>query len=134
MTTLLGLVLPFSILIIFDRVLPNQAKDTLFLLFAIILLAIVLDYQLKKQEEHIINSIMKRFESNLTTKVFNSICLSKISRFQQLEPGEYLERISTIDEMKSFFGGESVKSFINICISLVTILIIGFINLAPAPL
>ncbi|GAM70907.1 ABC transporter protein [Vibrio sp. JCM 19236] len=85
MTTLLGLVLPFSILIIFDRVLPNQAKDTLFLLFAIILLAIVLDYQLKKQEEHIINSIMKRFESNLTTKVFNSICLSKISRFQQLE-------------------------------------------------
>lgn len=129
MTTLLGLVLPFSILIIFDRVLPNQAKDTLFLLFAIILLAIVLDYQLKKQEEHIINSIMKRFESNLTTKVFNSICLSKISRFQQLEPGEYLERISTIDEMKSFFGGESVKSFINICISLVTILIIGFINL-----
>lgn len=129
MTTLLGLVLPFSILIIFDRVLPNQAKDTLFLLFAIILLAIVVDYQLKKQEEHIINSIMKRFESNLTTKVFNSICLSKISRFQQLEPGEYLERIATIDEMKSFFGGETVKSLINICISLVTILIIGFINL-----
>ncbi|GEA61941.1 ATP-binding cassette domain-containing protein [Vibrio comitans] len=129
MTTLLGLVLPFSILIIFDRVLPNQAKDTLFLLFTIILLAIVLDYQLKKQEEHIINSIMKRFETNLTTKVFNSICLAKVSKFQKLEPGEYLERIATIDEMKSFFGGETVKSLINLCISLVTILIIGFINL-----
>ncbi|GAL16315.1 ABC transporter protein [Vibrio astriarenae] len=43
LTTLLGLVLPFSILIIFDRVLPNQAKDTLFLLFFIILAAIYLD-------------------------------------------------------------------------------------------
>ncbi|UJF20313.1 hypothetical protein L0B53_18485 (plasmid) [Vibrio sp. SS-MA-C1-2] len=38
-STLLGLVLPFSILIIFDRILPNEATDTLFVLFAFILLS-----------------------------------------------------------------------------------------------
>ncbi|ELA8362191.1 ATP-binding cassette domain-containing protein [Vibrio alginolyticus] len=128
-STLFGLVLPFSILIIFDRVLPNQAKDTLFLLFAIILITILLDYHLKNQEEKISSVIMKQFETNLTNKVFQSICLAEISKFRRLEPGEYLERIATIPEIKSFFGGESVRALINLAVSILTILIIGVINI-----
>ncbi|EPC1317497.1 ATP-binding cassette domain-containing protein [Vibrio alginolyticus] len=128
-STLFGLVLPFSILIIFDRVLPNQAKDTLFLLFAIILITILLDYHLKNQEEKISSVIMKQFETNLTNKVFQSICLAEISKFRRLEPGEYLERIATIPEIKSFFGGESVRALINLAVSILTILIIGLINI-----
>ncbi|HHF3202851.1 TPA: ATP-binding cassette domain-containing protein [Vibrio alginolyticus] len=128
-STLFGLVLPFSILIIFDRVLPNQAKDTLFLLFAIILITILLDYHLKNQEEKISSVIMKQFETNLTNKVFQSICLAEVSKFRRLEPGEYLERIATIPEIKSFFGGESVRALINLAVSILTILIIGLINI-----
>ncbi|MBS9954443.1 ATP-binding cassette domain-containing protein [Vibrio alginolyticus] len=128
-STLFGLVLPFSILIIFDRVLPNQAKDTLFLLFAIILITIFLDYHLKNQEEKVSSVIMKQFETNLTNKVFQSICLAEISKFRRLEPGEYLERIATIPEIKSFFGGESVRALINLAVSILTILIIGLINI-----
>ncbi|HHX8692532.1 TPA: ABC transporter transmembrane domain-containing protein [Vibrio diabolicus] len=128
-STLFGLVLPFSILIIFDRVLPNQAKDTLFLLFAIILITIFLDYHLKNQEEKISSVIMKQFETNLTNKVFQSICLAEISKFRRLEPGEYLERIATIPEIKSFFGGESVRALINLAVSILTILVIGLINI-----
>ncbi|WP_241819432.1 ABC transporter transmembrane domain-containing protein, partial [Vibrio splendidus] len=128
-STLFGLVLPFSILIIFDRVLPNQAQDTLFLLFAIILISIFLDYHLKNQEEKISSVIMRQFETNLTNKVFQSICLAEISKFRRLEPGEYLERISTIPELKTFFGGESVRALINLAVSVITILIIGLINI-----
>lgn len=128
MSTLFALVLPFSILIIFDRVLPNQAKDTLSLLFAIILVAIYLDYLLKKQEEVITSTLMKDFESDLTNRVFKSVCLAEINRFNQLEPGQYLERISTIPEIKSFFGGETVRAVINAVVSVITIIIIGLIN------
>lgn len=129
MSTLFALVLPFSILIIFDRVLPNQAKDTLSLLFAIILVAIFLDYLLKKQEEVITSTLMKDFESDLTNRVFKSVCLAEISKFNRLEPGQYLERISTIPEIKSFFGGETVRAAINAVVSVITIVIIGLINL-----
>ncbi|MCG9656879.1 Toxin RTX-I translocation ATP-binding protein [Vibrio mediterranei] len=129
MSTLFALVLPFSILIIFDRVLPNQAKDTLSLLFAIILGAIYLDYLLKKQEEVITATLMKDFESDLTNRVFKSVCLAEINKFNQLEPGQYLERIATIPEIKSFFGGETVRAVINAVVSVITIVIIGLINL-----
>ncbi|MDR9826617.1 ATP-binding cassette domain-containing protein [Vibrio sp. FNV 38] len=129
LSTLFGLVLPFSILIIFDRVLPNQAKDTLFLLFCIILFAIYLDYLLKAQEEKISSALMRQFESNLTNKVFHSVCLAEFSKFRQREPGEYLERIATIPEIKAFFGGESVRALINLAVSVITIALIGVINL-----
>ncbi|MGR5269526.1 ATP-binding cassette domain-containing protein [Vibrio astriarenae] len=129
LSTLLGLVLPFSILIIFDRVLPNQAKDTLFLLFCIILFAIYLDYLLKGQEEKISSALMREFESNLTNKVFRSVCLAEFSKFRRREPGEYLERIATIPEIKAFFGGESVRALINLGVSIITIALIAVINL-----
>ncbi|MGF1687212.1 ATP-binding cassette domain-containing protein [Photobacterium japonica] len=128
MTTLLGLVLPFSILIIFDRILPNQSTPSLMLLFGIILTAIVFDYQLKRQEEHLVSVIMKRFESQLTNNVFLAICAANIERFNQREMGEYLERIAAIPDIKQFFGGESIKAMINAGTSLITVLIIFLIN------
>lgn len=128
MTTLLGLVLPFSILIIFDRILPNQSTNSLMLLFTIILLAIFLDYQLKRQEEHLVSVIMKRFEGQLTNRVFLAICAANIERFNQLEMGEYLERIATISDIKQFFGGETIKAMINTGTSAITVLIILLIN------
>ncbi|MCQ1060040.1 ATP-binding cassette domain-containing protein [Photobacterium sp. ZSDE20] len=128
MTTLLGLVLPFSILIIFDRILPNQSTNSLMLLFAIILFAIYLDYQLKRQEEHLVSVIMKRFEGQLTNRVFLAICAANIERFNRLEMGEYLERIATISDIKQFFGGETIKAMINAGTSAITVLIILLIN------
>jgi ATP-binding cassette subfamily C protein LapB len=129
MTTLLGLVLPFSILIIFDRILPNQSTNSLFLLFGLILISITLDYFLKTQEEKVTSLVMKRFESQLSNRVFQAICFSNIAKYNKLEIGQYLERITTIPEIKSFFGGESIKAFINSVTSLITIIIIFAINL-----
>ncbi|WP_299495335.1 ABC transporter transmembrane domain-containing protein [uncultured Shewanella sp.] len=127
-TTLLGLVLPFSILIIFDRILPNQSKDSLFLLSFIIISAIYFDYYLKNKEEMITSLVMKHFDNDLTNKIFKDICYSSSSKYTQYSPGEYLERIAIIPELKSFFGGESVKAIINSLTSIITVLIIGIIN------
>ncbi|MCL1124263.1 ABC transporter transmembrane domain-containing protein [Shewanella surugensis] len=133
-TTFLGLALPFSILIIFDRILPNQSKDSLFLLSFIIIIAIYFDYYLKNKEEMITSLVMKYFDSDLTNKIFKDICYSDIHKYKKYSPGEYLERISIIPELKSFFGGESVKAVINTLTCIITILIIGVINIGSGTL
>ncbi|MGR5543018.1 ABC transporter ATP-binding protein, partial [Vibrio campbellii] len=66
---------------------------------------------------------------NLTNKVFRSVCLAEFSKFRRREPGEYLERIATIPEIKAFFGGESVRALINLGVSIITIALIAVINL-----
>ncbi|WP_163930466.1 ABC transporter transmembrane domain-containing protein [Paraferrimonas sp. SM1919] len=127
-TTFLSLVLPFSILIIFDRVLPNQAKDTLTLIFAIIIVAIILDYFLKKQEEKLTSNLMKQFETKIINRTFHAICLADIYQFSKIESGVFLERISKIPEIKSFLTGEMIKAKIHFLTSILTITIIAIIH------
>lgn len=128
-TTFFGLVLPFAILIIFDRVVPNSATNTLYILFLIIIGSIVLDYIVKQKENAVISSIVKNFETRMTLNVFSSICTAKINEFNKYSAGEYLERIETIHQLKDFFGGEWVKAVINVITSLIIIVVIGFIDI-----
>ncbi len=127
-TTLLGLVLPFSILIIFDRILPNNSSSSLYFIFAIILIAIFLDYKVKNLEEAIVSRIGNRFEKKITNQLFHAICHSNLSLFKRLETGEYLERLTTIPGLKSFFSGDLIRSAINAFTCLITLLVISLIN------
>ncbi len=129
MNTLLGLVLPFSILIIFDRILPNQSHDSLLLLFGFILVCIWLDFYLKVKEEKLTSLITARYEGQLANKVFESICLSHLGKFGHFSMGEYLERIASIGEIKSFFGGDSLKAWINGATGFITVVLIFIINI-----
>ncbi|WP_242503955.1 ABC transporter transmembrane domain-containing protein [Aliivibrio salmonicida] len=127
-TTLLGLVLPFSILIIFDRILPNNSSSSLYFIFAIILIAIFLDYKVKNLEEAMVSRIGNRFEKKITNQLFHAICHSNLSLFTRLETGEYLERLTTIPGLKSFFSGDLIRSAINAFTCLITLLVISLIN------
>ena len=127
-TTLLGLVLPFAILIIFDRVLPNQSTSTLYYIFSIILIAIFLDYKVSKLEEVLISKLGNQFEEKITNQLFQAICHANLSRFKKLEVGEYLERLNTIPNLKSYFSGDLISSFINMFTCIVTLLILTIIN------
>ncbi|MUK38701.1 ATP-binding cassette domain-containing protein [Aliivibrio fischeri] len=127
-TTLLGLVLPFSILIIFDRILPNNSSSSLYFIFAIILFAIFLDYKVKNLEETMVSRISNQFEKKITNQLFQAICHSNPSQFTQLETGEYLERLTTIPGLKSFFSGDLIHATINSFTCLITLLIITLIN------
>ena len=127
-SALLGLVLPFSILIIFDRVVPNQAQTSLWFLFLIILAAILLDRFIKQAEQGFVSQQVMRFEAYITQGIFHAIAHSSLARYSQLSVGEYLERISMIHAVKNFFGGESIKAAINLFTSAVTILVIYLID------
>lgn len=123
------MVLPFSILIIFDRVVPNGASTTLWLIFSIILVSLFLDFYIKQAENKFIASFVKRVDKHITNQVFQAICYANISHFNKLTSGEYLERIESIKNITSFMGGEWIKAIINLITSLIIISLIMVINL-----
>ena len=128
LTTLLGLVLPFSILIIFDRVVPNSAESSLWFLFAIIVFSVIIDGVIKQAEQAFVSQQIERFESHITLGIFQSISHASLALYSKLSVGEYLERISMIHAVKNFFGGESIKASINVFTSLVTVIVICLID------
>lgn len=128
LTTILGLVLPFSILIIFDRIIPNESSSSLYFIFVIILVAIMLDYKIKNIEESMVSRIGNRFEQTATNQIFNAICHSDAAQFKKLDTGSYLERLTTILGLRSYYSGELIGALINAFTCLVTLLIIAVIN------
>lgn len=126
-TTLLGLVLPFAILIIFDRVLPNNSTSTLYYIYSIILLSIILDFKIKGMEGKLVSKIGTKFESKITNQLFHAIGTPYIDKFKKLETGEYMERLSTIPALKAFFSGDIISTAISLFTSLVTLVVISII-------
>jgi len=127
-SALLGLVLPFSILIIFDRVLPNQATTTLWFLYVIIVASIIADTKLKAFEERLTAKVTQRFEKELTGQVFRAICLANLAQYKKLETGEYLERIRTIPALRNYFSGDTMRAGVNFVTCLIIWSIIALIN------
>ncbi len=128
LSSLLGLVLPFSLLIIFDRVIPNQTTATLWCLYLIILAAILLDSQVKKCEEKLTKSIADNVEQNLSNSIFKSLCHANLTRFKELGMGDYLERIRTVSTLKNYLAQDTVKALVNSVTCLVIFIIIGIIS------
>jgi len=128
LTTLLGLVLPFSILIIFDRVVPNSAQSSLWFLFGIIVVSIIVDGLIKQAEQSFVSQQVERFESQITQGIFQAISHASLAKYSHLSMGEYLERISMIHAVKNFFGGESIKAAINLFTSAITVIVIYMID------
>ena len=129
MTALFGLVLPFSILVIFDRVVPNAAMTTLWFIFAIIMVSIYADSFVKSLEEKFTGKIAKNFEQEITNAIFIAICRANIERFNRYEIGEYLERIRTIPSLRNYFGGDAVKAFVNVVTCVIILSVIALINI-----
>jgi ABC-type bacteriocin/lantibiotic exporter with double-glycine peptidase domain len=127
-TSLLSMVMPFAILIIFDRIVPNSAQTTLWLIFVIILGSIVVDYFIKKSEGVYLSLFESRVDTAITNKVFHSICHANIAQFKKMGTGEYFERIDSIGNIKNYLGGETIKASINLLTSIVLIVIIMTIN------
>ncbi len=127
-TTLIGMVLPFSILIIFDRILPNNSTNSLVFIYIIILASIILDYLVKKSEESLVSKISTIVEKKLVDELFNAVCKTDLSKYKQHNIGSLLERVGSIPEIKDFYSGESIKAWINLFTSFVTIALIYLIN------
>ncbi|WP_035480412.1 ABC transporter transmembrane domain-containing protein [Aliagarivorans marinus] len=127
-SSLIGLVLPFSILIIFDRILPNQSSDSLMLIYGIIIGSIVLDYLVKKEEEKFVSKISMQSEKHITKRLYDSICNTQLSQFRNYRLGALLDLVRTIPEIKEFYSGESIRASINLITSIITIALIFMIN------
>ena len=123
-----GLALPMSILIIFDRVLPNNSYSTLyFLLFALFVIAIF-EFTLKTLQKSIITIAANYFELKIHAKMFDSILNANLLRFRKESESKYVETFRDVGQLKEFYSGQYLVSITNIVSSIIIALMIGFMQ------
>jgi ABC-type bacteriocin/lantibiotic exporter with double-glycine peptidase domain len=124
-----GLALPMAILIIFDRVLPNQTFSTLYFVLFILFIIAIFEFMVKTLQKTIISAASSYFEFKVHKQMFESILNANLLRFRKNDDSKYVETFQDVGELKEFYSGQYLVSITNVSTSIVIAFMIGFMQL-----
>jgi ATP-binding cassette subfamily C protein LapB len=103
----LSLGLPIVILQVYDRILPNSARDTLLWLVLGLVAVLFLDGFLRMGRAHIAGWAAARFEHIAGCRAVDRLLGSEIGSLEMEAPGVHLDRLQAIDTLRDYYAGQS---------------------------
>ncbi len=103
----LALALPFTILQIYDRVLPNASFDTLTALVALLMGVVAVDAVLKYLRASLVNWSAASFTHTLSMKALSTMLATRPSQYSRTMASEHLERLTAVTGLGGHLGGQS---------------------------
>ncbi len=125
---LLALALPIFILQIYDRVLPNAATTTLFVLIAGLAVALALDAALRALRAAVATWNGARFEHVLRYRAVERLLRTPLDQFERDTPGSYLERINAIGSMRDFHASQLLLAAVDLPFALLFLALIAYLG------
>ncbi|MBF0215100.1 MAG: ATP-binding cassette domain-containing protein [Magnetococcales bacterium] len=108
MLNLLALVLPLTLLQVYDRILQNEAASTLSLLLIGVSVALLLESALKMGRSYIGAWLGARFEHNASVSAMERLMSLNLADFERSGSGVHLERLNALNVIKDFYSGSAV--------------------------
>lgn len=105
---LLGLAMALAMLQIMDRVVANQAHETLFFLVVGALAAMTLEQLMRAVNSTVTGWVGARFEHHATTAALAHLMRVPLRRLQAEEPGVHVERIAAVARVAEFYSGQAL--------------------------
>ncbi|WP_298843887.1 ABC transporter transmembrane domain-containing protein [uncultured Roseobacter sp.] len=98
---LLSLAVPLAMLQIYDRVIPNQAHETLIVLALMVAAALVVDAALRLSRARLLAYFSARFEERAYGHAFWSLIMEDPAHRRRVDSGTLVTRLSSIDRLRS---------------------------------
>lgn len=102
----LSLALPLALLQIFDRVVPNQSRETLTVLFSALIIALALDFVLKICRIILLGQASESYEIKKTDEVITRMLYADPYAFSDVKSGVHVDRFAAIGHLKEYYGGQ----------------------------
>jgi len=124
---LFALFVPLFIMTVYDRVVPNQAYETLFVLSLGLVIVLIFELIFKSARNHIIDKTGKKlslyFEEDLMKRV-----LSLQSQYDTMMIGAKANLFKELSVVRDFFATRSVMQIIDFPFFIFALIAIGFIS------
>jgi len=132
---LIALATPLFTMNVYDRVLPNQAISTLWVLVIGITVALVFDLTLKSARAALIDYAGRKADIRLSYLLFDKVLNSTLAS-RPFSTGEYANRIGQYEFVREFFTSNTISVLIDTTFGFIFLLVIymiaGWIVLVPA--
>jgi ATP-binding cassette subfamily C protein LapB len=110
---LFAIAFPFFSMNVYDRVLPNKATSTLWVLAIGMLLVLLFDMALKVARGSIIDYVGRKIDFRLSSALFDRVLNTSISS-RPASTGAFVNRISQYEVLRDFFTSSTIVMFVDI--------------------
>lgn len=124
---LLSLGLPMVLLQVYDRIIPNQALNTLSLLILGLLVVLIMDVLLRTARSYMVGWIGAQYEHETGCSSMKNIINGNLVELESVASGEQLDRLNAIDSIRDFYGSQASLAIIDLPFVLLFLGILGFI-------
>src|SRR3954470_8143792 len=104
---LLAFAMPLFTMNVYDRVIPNKAVSTLWVLALGVIFALGFDFTLRVARARLIDEVGKKLDSKLSQKLFEKVMNLPMSE-RQGSTGAFARRVSEFEMVRDFFASTTV--------------------------
>lgn len=127
MANLLAIASALFAMQVYDRVVPNGAFDTLWILASGVALAIILDGVLRILRGHLLNVLGKRLDLQLSTLLFSRVLSTRIAA-KPASMGAFSTQVREFESVREFFTSSSAALISDLPFLLIFLAIIALIG------
>ncbi|MEA1072709.1 type I secretion system permease/ATPase [Sphingomonas sp. LY160] len=123
---LLALAVPLFTMNVYDRVIPNKAIPTLWVLAIGVVLALTFDFILRIARSQLVDEIGRRLDAKYSQKLFEKVMNLPMAE-RQGSTGAFAKRISEYEGVRDFFASTSVVLVVDIAFLGIFLVLIAII-------
>jgi ATP-binding cassette subfamily C protein LapB len=119
--------MPLFFRIIYDRVVPNQAFDTLWVLSFGVLIMLISDLVLRTMRGRFVDQASNRVDVKLSAFIMERVLGTRMEQ-RPASAGSFAANLRSFESVRDFIGSATVVAFIDLPFALIFIMVIGMIS------
>lgn len=127
LANLFALGMPLFVMNVYDRVVPNQAFDTLWVLALGLSIMLVSDLVLRTMRGRFVDLASSRADVKLSAFIMERVLGMRMEQ-RPASAGSFASNLRAFESVRDFIGSATVVAFIDLPFALIFILVIGWIS------
>ncbi|MEN9966414.1 MAG: hypothetical protein RL416_571, partial [Pseudomonadota bacterium] len=127
LVNLFALAVPFFSMNVYDRVVPSQAEETLWMLAIGALLTIGFDYLLKRIRSHFVDLAGLRIDIKLSSLIMEKVLGMRLID-KPLSVGSFAQTLRSFESVRDFMSSATVTALVDLPFAFLFLLVIAWIS------
>jgi ATP-binding cassette subfamily C protein LapB len=117
---------PLFTMNVYDRVLPNNAIETMWVLFIGISVVMLFDFLMKILRSYFLGIASKRTDTIISNRIFNHVLNIKIDS-KPASTGQFVSRLQSFESVREFFTSATIAALVDFPFAILFLIVIFYI-------
>ncbi len=127
LVNLLSLATPLFVMNVYDRVVPNRAMETLWVLVAGVVLAYLVDYMLRVLRAHFVDTAGRNADVRIAGRIMDKVLRVRLDAAPK-STGAFTNLVREFEQVREFFGSTTFLAVIDLPFAVLFFCLIAYIG------